>query len=157
MHRNEAMPPVVAVSAHVISNVHLNLKKLTSANTARYASTTCFCKQHPRAANISNKQRGRRVIYTSHRNNKLQAPHQATVSEQKKKKVVKAGKEKATHTINNKKRYSQHSFILFLPISSTKVFLLILLLFKGGQALLTVREHMGKHTHTYKEKKQVHK
>lgn len=71
--------------------------------------------------------------------------------------MVKAGKEKATHTINNKKRYSQHSFILFLPISSTKVSLLILLLFKGGQALLTVREHMGKHTHTYKEKKQVHK
>lgn len=104
LHRNEAMPPVVAVSAHVISNVHLILKKLTSANTARYASATCFCKQHPRAANISNKQRGRRVIYTSHRNNKLQAPHQATVSEQKKKKkVVKAEKEKATHTINNKK------------------------------------------------------
>lgn len=39
-----------------------------------YASITCFCKQHPHATKISQGQRGQRVIYRPHRNNKQLAP-----------------------------------------------------------------------------------
>lgn len=79
VHRNiveGAIWVVIAVSVHVLPDVPPGLYVGTNPLIKKklYASTTCFCKQHPHAAKISEGQRGQQVIYTPRRNNKQQAP-----------------------------------------------------------------------------------
>lgn len=84
-----------------------------------YASITCFCKQHPHATKISQGQRGQRVIYRPHRNNKQLAPTPSksnrTECVRTDERTVKAKKKKKSYSYNaiKKQKVFTRLFIYF--------------------------------------------